>query len=275
MLIDTHCHINMMVKREFDRLLTQEEIISAEKIISQAAEHNVTQIINVGTSVSESENCVTLAKRYPTVFAAVGIHPNDCTENWKAEVAAIKKLANDKEINKIVAIGECGLDRHYPEYDLPRQIGVFKEQIEYALEHSLALIVHTRDAADETLTVLDEYRKNNLKGVIHCFSESLTFAQDAIGLGFVVGIGGTITYPKNEYLRDVCRQLPLEKIILETDAPFLPPQSIRGKQNQPDQIATVAAYLAQLRATTIDNIATVTTRTAQSVFGLPITSEIL
>src|SRR5947207_1714157 len=151
MLIDTHCHINMLIKNQFDIPLTPDEIIKAEQFILQAFEHTVEKIINVGTSLVESENCVKLAQTYDQLYAAVGLHPNDCTPTWREDFKGLQKLLDETERGIIVAVGECGIDKHYPEYDLERQKDAFKAQIELALEHRLPLVVHTRQAPDETL----------------------------------------------------------------------------------------------------------------------------
>lgn len=268
MLVDTHCHMNMMVKSTFDRLLTPQEIKQAESIIHQAHRHEVTTLINVGTSLVESINCITLARTYQSVWASVGIHPNDCTPSWRSDITELEKQIQNKESNKIVAIGECGLDRHYPDYNLQRQKDAFKAQIELALKHDLALIVHTRDAADETLYSLEEFKGHITRGIIHCFSEDQSFANTALSFGFALGFGGTLTYPKNDALRAVAINVPLESIVLETDAPFLPPQTLRGKQNHPANIQTVATYLAQLRAQSYEAVAEQTTTTALRIFNL-------
>ncbi len=265
-LIDTHCHINIMVKKIFDTPLTQEHLVAAKIIVDQAIAHRVTQIINVGTSVIESKNCVLLAQTFNSCFAAVGIHPNDCTSEWKNEVKEIEKLILNDWEKRIVAIGECGLDFHYPDFDLQRQKDAFRAQIELALKYDLPLIVHTRAAAQETLGVIDEFRDKKLRGVIHCFSEDLAFAQECIARSFVLGIGGPLTYPKNEELRRVFSSVPLESIILETDAPYLPIQPMRGKENHPMYIEAVAVFLAQLRNDTIENIAHTTTDNAHKLF---------
>lgn len=266
-LIDTHCHMNMMVKKPFDILITEAEKKAADAIVAQAADAGVTRIINVGTSLPESLNCVELARHYRGVFAAVGLHPNDCTEQWMEDLKEIKALI--KEENKVVAIGECGVDKHYPGYNIQRQKDAFKAQIELALENDLALIVHSRDAYDETLYVLDEFAGQIERGVLHCFSEDKAFADHVIAQNFVIGIGGPLTYPKNKELRAIFTELPLEKIILETDAPFLAPQSIRGKQNSPAQIKTIAEFLADLRGDDFETVANQTTKNAERVFQLP------
>lgn len=266
MLVDTHCHLNMLIKKAFDVLLTQLEIDSAKKIIDEARAEGVTKIINVGTSVVESQNCIDLAKKYSNVWATVGIHPNDLDNNWQEQMEAIKQMVTQKKENKICGIGEIGMDKHYPEYDIDRQKNAFRKQIEIALENDLAIVVHTRDAAKETLEILQEYKGAIKRGIIHCFSEDLEFAEKAIDLNFHIGLGGTITYPKNNSLRLVAQEVSLDHIVLETDAPFLPPQEIRGKQNSPAQIKTIANYLANLKGCSLEEVAQKTTYNVEKIF---------
>jgi len=272
MLIDTHCHINMMVKKNFDVPLQHDELILAKSVVREAAKHDVTRIINVGTSLVESLNCIELAQQSPDCYAAIGIHPNDCTPQWRDDFKELENLVRKKNELKIVGIGETGLDRHYPDYNLQRQQDAFKAQIELALNNDLGLVVHSRDARDETLRALEEFKGQITRGIIHCFSEDQNFADQVIEWDFVLGIGGTITYPKNESLRAIVRSVPLTAIVLETDAPFLPPQSIRGKQNHPMQIATIARFLAQLRGVSYEEIAQETTKSACRVFNLACSS---
>lgn len=268
MLVDTHCHINMMVKKSFDILLTPEEISAAQLIVKQAHARNVDTIINVGTSVIESKNCIALAQNYDSIFAVIGIHPNDLTNNWKKDLAELNLFLKQKEKNKIVGIGECGLDFHYPDYNIQQQKDAFKAQIELALEHALGLVVHTRQAPDETLRVLEEFKGDISNGIIHCFSEDQNFATTVIEWGFVIGIGGTITYPKNNYLRDIIKTVKLQSIVLETDAPFLPIQEMRGKQNHPQYIFNIAEYIAQLRNEPFETVANQTTNNAKQIFKI-------
>jgi TatD DNase family protein len=269
MLIDTHCHMNMMVKTTFDTPISQRELDAIDPIIQNARLASVKSIINVGTSLIESDNCIVIARRYDSVLATIGLHPNDATESWRNDMDHFKHRLQSKAQDKIIAIGECGIDRHYAGFNLERQQAVFKTQIELALEHNLPIIVHTRDAGDETLRSLELFKDSNLRGVIHCFSESLAFAYDAIALGFAIGIGGIITYPRNNELRSIVTTIDLSHIILETDAPFLPPQTMRGKQNAPSSIKIIAEYIAQLRQTTLEDIAQVTTATVERLFKLP------
>lgn len=259
MLIDTHCHITHMT--------TDTQRIS--EIIQEASDQTVTTIINVSTNVIDSNASVQLAQEYSSVYATIGIHPNDVSENWRSDIAHLKNLLDHDAHNKIVGIGECGLDYHYPPYNKERQYDAFKAQIELALAYDRALVIHTRDAQDETLHILDEYKNNGLRGTIHCFSEDTPFAYHALQLGFVLGIGGTITYPKNNSLRETVKTIGFEHIILETDAPFLPPQIIRGKQNHPLFIKTIAEYVAALLPAPYAMVAQKTTDNARRIFRLP------
>jgi TatD DNase family protein len=268
MLIDTHSHINMIVKETFDTLLTPQELNNAQAIAQECEEDGVFLLINVGTSVIESENCVILAKQYQSMYATIGIHPNDCTMNWHNDVKILKTYAQRAAQHKIVGIGEIGLDRHYPDYNLPRQKDAFRAQIELALEYNLAIVVHTRNAPDETIQVLYEYKNQISRGIIHCFSEDLDFANEVINLGFSIGLGGTITYPKNNTLRHIAQTISLDKIVLETDAPFLPPQVMRGKKNHPRTIKIIADYLAHERSEPFEHIQATTTKNALDLFEI-------
>ena len=269
MLIDTHCHLNLIIKRQFDIPLEKKLIPLAKQIVQEAHAAKVTHIINVGTSLVESINSITLAQKLPNTYAVVGIHPNDCSPTWRDDLAHIEKKIKNRYENKIVAVGECGLDYHYPDYHEQRQKDAFKAHIELALENNLPLVIHTRDAGDDTLTALSEFKHESLHGVIHCFSEDQAFADYALNeLGFFIGIGGTVTYPNNNRLREVVQTVGLPAIVLETDAPFLPPQIIRGKKNHPKHIRTIAEYLANLLETSLDNVAQQTTNNAFTLFNL-------
>jgi len=271
MFIDTHCHINAMVK-ELDAPLTAEQLQEVPAIVNQSLQAQVNTILNVGTSLIESKNCVLLAHNFAPCYAVVGIHPNDATDQWPIELKEMKSLwfssTEALTSHKIVGIGECGIDRHYPGYNLIRQQDAFKAQIELALEHDLPIVVHTRDAPQETLAVMDIYRKDGMRGLIHCFSEGLDFADEAhTNFGFYLGIGGTITYPKNGVLRSVVQNY-INAVVLETDAPFLPPQSMRGKKNSPAYIPLIAQYIADLLDKNIHEIADLTTKNARTLFNL-------
>jgi len=273
MLIDTHCHINIMLRgyktKSAYTNITSEENQQINNIVQQAYDLDTQRIINVGTNLIESVTCIEIAKLYKNCYAIVGIHPNDLTENWKQEFEEIASLVTKKSENKIIGIGECGIDMHYENYNLIRQQDAFKAHIELALEHNLALSIHSRDAAEETFKIIDEYAKeSNFKGIMHCYAYDQGYATQAIDFNLVLGIGGTVTYPKNEILRSIVQSVQLEDIVLETDAPFLPPQIMRGQQNSPANIKIIAEYIAQLRQTSYENIAHTTTATVERLFNL-------
>jgi TatD DNase family protein len=258
----------MMVKNEFDILMQNNQFDLARNILEEAKNNEVTRIINVGTSLIESKNCVALAKKFENIHAAIGIHPNDLNSSWKTELNALKIFLKNKKENKIVAIGECGIDMYRPGYDLQKQKDAFKAQIEIALENDLAIIVHSRNAPEETLRSLEEFHKEIKRCVIHCFSEGFDFANQIISWGFFLGIGGTLTYPKNNLLREISKTISLENIVLETDAPFLPPQIIRGQQNHPKYIKTIAQYLSEIRNESFEKISNQTSKNAFKLFAL-------
>jgi len=219
--------------------------------------------------VLESKNCIALAQRYKNNYAAVGLHPNDCTAAWLSDLKEIAALVQQKKENKIISIGEIGLDYHYPDHNKARQKDAFQAQVELALEYDLPIVIHTRDADDEVLEYLEPYKKEKLTGVFHCYSENQKFADYATQeLKFFLGIGGTVTYPKNNRLRDIVKTVELQAIVLETDAPFLPPQSMRGKQNHPQHIRDIATFVGELIHTDLDAVAQATTKNARKLFKL-------
>lgn len=268
MFIDTHCHINIIVKEIFDRLLTSEEIVAAKDDVQKAKQAGVSTIINVGTSLIESLNCIELAKAYPEIFATVGIHPCDATPDWRKDFAIISEKAKEAEHLRIVGIGEVGLDFYHKPFDAQRQKDCFKAHIELALERNLALSIHVRDAGEELLYVLDEYRKEIKRAVIHCFSQSQDFANVVLDWGFYLGIDAPITYPKNDQVRSIVANTPLSSLVLESDAPFLPPQVLRGKKNHPSYLPMFVEVIADLKGVSVEEVAAVTTSNAKKLFGL-------
>lgn len=273
MLIDTHCHLNIITrgyktKSAYTKLST-EEIKQIDTIIKSAYDNETQFIVNVGTNLIESMTCIEIAMLYKNCYAIVGIHPNDVTPNWIDDFKQIKTVTKHHIENKIIGIGECGIDLHYEDYNLSRQQDAFKAHIELALEYNLALSIHSRDAAEETFKIIDLYAKeSNFRGIMHCYSYDESYAIQAIDLNLVLGIGGTITYPKNEILRSIVKSVELDKIVLETDAPFLPPQSMRGKQNSPENIKIIAEYIANLRGISYKTVATTTTNTVKKLFNI-------
>ena len=249
--------------------LTQQELLSCQHILQTAQNHQVTKVINIGTDLAESKLCIEIARHFQDCFATIGIHPNDSLSNWQELIKKFYELLQDKKNLKIVGIGECGIDKHYPNYNLKQQYDVFHAQIQLALQHKLALVIHSRNADPETYDIISSYKNEpNLKGTIHCFSSDQHYAEKYIDLGFILGIGGAITYPKNNSLRSIVQTIPLEKIILETDAPFLSPQSVRSQPNVPANIQLIAQFITTLRQESFDHITTTTSSTAKNLFDL-------
>jgi TatD DNase family protein len=266
MFVDTHCHLNMMVKKKPNEQLHEGHFACIQEIVHESGQAKVSHLISIGTNVAESLNCIQIAKRFKNVFAAAGLHPSDVTEHWRDDVKKIEDLVREREKNKIVAVGEIGLDFFYKPYNQQRQEDAFKAQLELALEYDMPMSVHVREAGDELLKVMEGYVKDKPKLVVHCFSQKQDFADIIVDWGLYVGIDGHITYPKNDALRDVIRNVPLGHLLLETDAPFLPPQQMRGKQNSPAYIPLFAQTVAELKGISLEQLAEVTTANAKNLF---------
>ena len=271
MFIDTHCHLNILATNLVQEPLREPHWKVLEQAINAADAAGVKKIINVGTAIDESKQSMEIARRYASVFSSIGVHPTDCNElpDSPHEVqVALKNMLHDREHSKIVGIGETGLDFYHKPFNQQRQVDYFKMHLELALEHKLPVVVHVREAADETLRVLEEFIPNGLRAVIHCFQQELYVAKQACSWGLYVGIDAPIGYPKNGWMREVVKQIPLEHMVLETDAPFLPPQEFRGKMNYPAYIPLIAQELATLLGVAPDVVEERTTRNACTLFGI-------
>lgn len=269
MFIDTHCHLDIIACFGSEpSILTDKAIIEISKIIEQAKSNEVGAIINIGCDSHSSQNSVQLAKHFASVFAVVGMHPYEGKSGWKADFTQIQKiLKNKRPEDKIVGIGEIGLDYSRDNSDLNSQKDLFKAQIDLALENNLPISFHVRDAADDFLNIIDQF-KGQIRGVVHCFQQNQDFANEAIKFGLLLGIDGPITYPKNNALREIVAGLDLSKIILETDAPFLPVQEERGKLNYPSKIPLIASKIAQIKNVSLAEVERVTSRNAVELFSL-------
>jgi TatD DNase family protein len=278
--IDTHCHIDLLVAKGNDgsfnsvaletgpqQKIDQDKLLTAKQIIAEAKVAGVTKIINIGCDFVTSKNSVTLAGTFEGVFATVGLHPCDANGSWKQEVDKIKALTKNIAQDKIVGIGEIGLDYYHKPYNKQNQSDAFRAQIELALALDLPLSIHVREAADDLLRILEEYR-SEIRGVIHCFQQEEYFATQVVEWGLLVGIDGPITYPKNDRMREIVAGIPLEHIILETDSPFLPPQKMRGKTNVPANVLAIAQGLAEVFKVDVEEIAKQTTANAEKLFKI-------
>ncbi len=267
--IDTHCHLNLLINPTFGVPLSEQNLIHAQEYIQEAKQNNVEIIANVGTGIIDTQNCIALAQHYQNLFVIAGLHPNDLTDNWREDFEFIKKFVTNKSENKIVGVGETGIDRYRTSEKLAIQIDSFKAHIELALEHELAIVVHTRAAAQETLVVLEEYKKDNMCCIIHCYPYDIDFAKTVTSFGCYLGIGGPVTYPNNKQLPAVVQTIDLAYIVLETDAPYLPPQHMRGQKNTPAQIFVIAQEVARIKKVALAVVAQQTTANAEKIFKLP------
>lgn len=254
MFVDTHCHI--IHERYKD---------DAEQIIQRAAAANVAKLITVGCDIKDSEKAQKAAHEYENVFFTAGIHPHEAE---KVEPNYIAKLENISKDGKCVAIGECGLDYYYEHSPKEAQRRVFREQIRLAHKTSKPIVVHMRDAWDESLEIYKEEGIAKVSTVIHCFSGSLAYAKACLDIGCYLSLSGIVTFKKAGELLEVAKYCPLDRLLIETDAPFLAPVPYRGKQNEPAYVVEVARKIAELKDISIDEIANATTRNANSVFGV-------
>jgi len=252
MLIDTHAHLT---DKKFGADL--------EEIIARAEEQGVSAIIDVGDSLVSSSQCIEHATRYTMLFASVGIHPNNAE---RASADDLKRITGLADAPRVVAIGETGLDfyRPYARHDVQEEL--FKNLLRVAARKRLPVIMHCRDAYKRLIPLLAEMRGDCHNGVLHCFSGEMSDAEAIIWRGLSISLGGPLTYPGNTGLREIARCVPIERILLETDCPYLPPQGKRGNRNEPANVALVAEALAGLRGMTVTEIAAVTTDNAKRLF---------
>lgn len=232
MLIDTHTHLDD-IRYDDDR----------EAVIAQARQAGVDSFITVGCDLRTSQAAVALARQYPFVYASIGVHPHEVKhieDHWYAEFRQMG------EIGKIVAYGEIGLDYHYNHSSPKEQRGRFREQIQLARELHFPIIIHTREAQEDTIQILNEEKASEVGGVFHCFSGDAWLAEQALNLGFYLSFSGILTFKNATTLREIAKNTPLDRILVETDCPYLTPVPHRGKRNEPAYVALVAAQLAAL-----------------------------
>lgn len=252
-LVDTHAHLGYP---EFAEELPE--------IVKRAADAGVTRIITIGVDLARSEQAIALAERFEGVYAAVGVHPTEAEQAPRDVTDALRKLAAHP---KVVAIGETGYDFHHAPVNKERQKEVFRQHLTVAAERNLAVIIHQRDAFTEALTELKSFSKP-LRGVFHCFGGAMQEAQAVVNFGFHISFTGILTFKNAENVRAVARAIPLEKIMVETDCPYLAPHPHRGKRCEPAHTRLTAEKLAEAKSVLLEEIARVTTANAASLFGL-------
>lgn len=252
-LIDTHCHL------DYEPLAA-----GVEAVLARARAAGVRECVSIGTTVEASRANVALAQRHPMIHAAVGVHPNEAETVTDQALAEIETLADDP---RVVAIGEVGLD-HYREHASPeRQRDAFRHFMAIASRKHLPLLVHCRDAYEPLLEALRRDGGGSARGIIHCASGPPEFIRGALELGFYISFAGNVTFPNAHALRALVPLVPDERLLLETDAPFLAPQPVRGQPNEPAYVAHTAACVAGLRGATVEALGALTSANARRLFG--------
>ena len=258
MFVDSHAHID---GPEFDA--------DRDEIIERARSAGVSVILNVGTGKPHTgvfERAVELGNKYESVYTAIGTHPHDARFYDDQAEDKIKALVQDEHV---IAWGEIGLDFHYDNSPRDVQMDVFKRQLRAARECDLPVVIHTREAEAETIEILNsEYAGAERRGVFHCFSGSMELAQRAIELGFMISFSGIVTFKKADVLREVAKQVPVNRLLIETDCPYLTPIPYRGKRNEPAYVVEVARCLAEIHGVDVGEIGRMTTENFASFFRI-------
>ena len=254
MLTDSHCHLNY-------KGLAEEQ----QAVLTRARESGVVAMLNISTREREWDDVVAVAEREADVWATVGIHPHEADQHPDVDTA---KLVARAAHPRVVGIGESGLDYYYDHSDRERQRASFRAHLDACRETGLPIVVHTRDAEDDTIEILrDEMGKGAFPGVIHCFTASGDFADKALELGLYISISGIVTFKNARNLQATAARLPLERLLIETDAPFLAPVPHRGKTGEPAFVADTCRFLAQLRSEDPDTLADATRANFHALFA--------
>lgn len=252
MLFDSHAHLD---DHKFDA--DRDEIIAALK------KSGISYVVNIGADLESSENSVNLADKYDFIYAAVGVHPYDAETVDDALTEKLKSMAENK---KVVAIGESGLDYHYEDADKEIQKKAFIKHIKLANELDLPIIVHNRDAHKDMMDILAEHKPEN--AIIHCYSGSAEMAKELVKMGYYISFSGTVTFKNAKKVQQAAEVVPLDRLLIETDCPYLCPEPERGSRNDPSKIRFTAQKLAEIKGVTFEEIAKVTTENAKRVYKI-------
>ena len=257
MLVDSHCHL--------DRLDLSDRDAGLDGILADARARGITQFLSVAVDLATSASLVELTERYDHVYSSVGVHPLQKIDQPVPEVEQLVALARAP---KVGAIGETGLDNFYSAESHQWQRDSFIRHLQASQQTGLPIIIHTRDAREETLELLRQYPLQ-AAGVMHCFTETWEMAEAAIELGFYISFSGIVTFKSADELREVVRRVPLDRILVETDSPWLAPVPHRGKQNEPQYVREVAETVADLKGVSLEQLAEITTQNFHRLFRIP------
>lgn len=258
-LFDTHAHV-------YDKAFDNDRETMLEDVFSK-----LDYVVCPAENEESSRKAAALANRYPKIYAAAGIHPQLAAEADEAEYRAIRDMA-EKEA-KVVAIGEIGLDYHYLYSPVDVQKECFARQIEMAKSLDLPIIIHDRDAHGDTLSILQEHRSPKLRGILHCYSGSYEMAEELLKLNFYISFAGPVVFPKSTKLKEVAQKLPLDRILVETDSPYLTPPPFRGRRNDPTKVLYVAEEIARLKGLPLGKVIEQTRANALDVYQIQEQSE--
>lgn len=254
MLIDSHAHLD---DKRFDR--------DREKVIEDLKSNGVEIVIDPGCDILTSVKAVSLAKKYDCIYAAVGIHPHEAEDMDDETIDVLRNLSENK---KVVAIGEIGLDYYYDNSPRDLQKKWFEKQVELAKEVDLPIIVHDRDAHQDTFDIIKKHSGDNLRGVIHCYSGGIELAKEFVKLGFYISFAGPITFKNAKVSKQVVKELPMDKILIETDSPYLTPHPHRGKRNEPLYVSFVAREIAELKDMDYDDVVEQASKNTRELFNI-------
>ncbi|MEI8128189.1 MAG: TatD family hydrolase [bacterium] len=252
-LVDTHSHLDLPDYADLDEIVLSAKNFGVEKIIIPSVDRN------------SFEKVIAVSDKYENVYCALGIHP---TEAQNANDEDFDKILELSTNSKVVAIGECGLDYYHDKTHVDTQKKVFLKQIEIAKSLKKALIVHDREAHKDCFDILSDNIKDEIPVIMHCFSGSLEFANECIKKGFYISLGGVVTFKNAKKVHEIAKNIPLESLLLETDAPYLTPEPYRGKRNEPAYVKFVAEKIAELRGISLEEVAQITTQNARRAFGI-------
>ncbi len=256
-MIDTHCHLDLIKKEDFEQAIS---------------DPNLEYLITIGYDKRTIENAIKLAQNYEHVYCAIGFHPHEADKVTDEDLDWLKQVA--KENKKVVALGEMGLDYYKNYSQKEKQQEVFRKQIRLAIELGLPIVVHSRDAEEDTIRVLEEEQAYKVGGVMHCFTGSYEFMRKCVELGFYISYSGIVTYKNAQTLREVVKRTPTTRLLIETDSPFLAPEPVRGKPNKPSNLRYIAEAIAQLIPnTSIEDVDRMTTQNAKLLFNLGNTNK--
>jgi len=252
MYIDSHCHINFPELNE-----------KIDQVLNNMKNHHISHALCVSVTLDKIDEILSLANKYSNIYASVGVHP-DYENIEEPDIDTLYRYSKEK---KVVAIGETGLDYFRLKGDLSWQRERFRTHIRAAIKSSLPLIVHTRNAQEDTIKIMREEGADSTTGVMHCFTESYEMAKQAIDLGFYISFSGIITFKNAESLRETVKKLPIKNILIETDSPYLTPVPNRGKLNEPSNVRYVAEKIAELKGISIEEVAEITTNNFFKLFA--------